>query len=253
MSLLLELCMEFDDSRIECRMVSSIASRASGEGLLWCKHYIIYIEYGEAQQSTYYVQLYCACLPVARWEGEGFLETRLGRSIGKECRGVGRRWTVIRLSSQLRRSLHYKYPSTIPQSIPGTRGSDVAIQRVLIRLLNYLLLMIAIQFLPYPALWKAYRRGKAMNTPTMYYEFLNQMSDYHFLKDSYPCRNYLFQISVITQRFSAFENGVFFVRIIINFEFLYQICDHQFLKRNYSLRILSFFRIPWSAERSLAS
>jgi hypothetical protein len=60
----------FDDTCIECRMVSSIAFRASGEGLLWCKHYIIYIEYSEAQQSTYYVQLYCAS-PCSRLKGGG--------------------------------------------------------------------------------------------------------------------------------------------------------------------------------------
>jgi hypothetical protein len=95
--------------------------------------------------------------------------------------------------------------------------------------------MIAIQFLPYPALWKAYRRGIGINTPTMYSEFLYQLSDSHFPQDSYPCTNYLFQISVTTERLSAFEDGVLFVQIIIKFELLYQMSDHQFLKRNYSL------------------
>jgi hypothetical protein len=147
-----------------------------------------------------------------------------------ECRGVGRRWTVIRLSSQLRRSLHYEYPSTIPESIPGTHGSHIAIHRLLIRLLNKLLLMTAIQFLPYPVLRKVYRRGIGINTSTMYSAFLGQMSHYYFLKDSYPCRNYLFQISVTTERRSASEDCVFFVQIIINFEFLYQMNNHQLLK-----------------------
>lgn len=72
----------------------------------------------------------------------------------------------------------------------------------------------------------------------MYSEFLEHMSDYYFLKDSYHCRNNLFQISVTTERLSAFEVGVFFVQIIINFEFHYQMSDHQLLKRSYSLNIV---------------
>jgi hypothetical protein len=112
-----------------------------------------------------------------------------------ECRGVGRRWTVIRLSSQLRRSLHYEYPSTIPESIPVARGSDVAIHRLLIRLLKKLLLMTAIHFLPCPLLRKVYRRDIGINTSTTYSEFLEQMSDCNFFKDSYTCRiNFFFKL-----------------------------------------------------------